>query len=190
MSRSADVSIGDGSLRIAFPTARLEIEQVERLLRHLDQLWAEVVQLVEFLAPEGHPAPRNQVARPTVVRAGLTQPHEISLLDGDPPARAGVWPLYRRVLAAPSAVTAWLPDMVARTRRGWDAGQRARHDAALTAAIAPLTSQRRAGGEPGSTVEAPDPVQRLLRRIELQAGQVQLIAGPATLHGPAGRTGA
>lgn len=168
-----------------FADAHLDIEDVERLLRHLDQLWASLVQLVDYLIPGNTPVTRSQVPRPTVVQPGLNPPHDIILADSDPPANDEVWRLYRRVLVDPAVVASWLPQQVGDAQQTWDVAQRAQRDDALTAAFSPTGARLTGGGEPIAPRLRCAAVERLLRRIQLHAERISGIAGRAVCsHSP------
>lgn len=169
---------GEGQrLVLRFPSARLSVDELARLLKHLDLLWADTSQLVEYLAADGAPFARARVVRPAVESSGLASPHQVAYAPGSTPIRSEVWALYQLILAVPTDVDFWLAGWVEDSRARWSDPERAQHDAALIAALRPRSMQRLvegAGNEQGTA----DPVELLLRRVAHDAARVSAIGGP------------
>lgn len=175
-------------ITVGFPEARLEVEDIERLLQSLDRIWVALAQLVEHLAPDGKPRPRALVGRPAVVRTGFHHPHVVAYSTGAAPDRPQLWHLYRIVLAGPTEAVRWLPGWVDQHRDHWSVAERAARQAMLFAAVRPRSAARVKAGAT-DTQQLADPAATLLRRLTLDTLRMSTIGGPTLVTVPPAGSG-
>jgi hypothetical protein len=159
-------------LRIHVREVELTADELDRVVRHLDQLWATLAQVVDYVLSNRAPRPRRRVARPAVGRIDVRPPHQVWFHDSDPPAPPALWAAYRLSLTDVGGARDQLERCVTRRREAWTPTERERQDTLLATALAPTAEPTRSDGRPSGSPRDDD-LPRLLHRIALHAARVR-----------------